>query len=144
MTTTTRPAPVGADLSAERPARRHRTYPFVVLILLVLAVVAVITWIGLQAARGPSGRSVSTTGGATTVLWGGPATDGGYRCLRDTGGASGQCNAEMGIGPWQIPASDGGYQCLRDTGGASGQCTAAEGLPNSRRAVAGSNVGTAR
>ena len=66
--------------------------------------------------------------GVEHVLWSGPAADGGYRCLRDTGGASGQCDAEMGIGPWNIPASDGGYRCLRDTGGASGQCNAALGL----------------
>jgi hypothetical protein len=59
------------------------------------------------------------------VFWSGPAADGGFSCLRDTGGASGQCDAEMGIGPWDIPATDGGYRCLRDTGGASGQCNAA-------------------
>jgi hypothetical protein len=59
----------------------------------------------------------------THQVWSGPAADGGYRCLRDTGGASGQCNAAMGI-----RERDSGYACLRDTGGASGQCNAAIGL----------------
>ena len=59
----------------------------------------------------------------THDVWSGPAPDGGYRCLRDTGGASGQCNAAMGI-----RERDSGYACLRDTGGASGQCKPATGL----------------
>lgn len=65
---------------------------------------------------------------AAYVWWSGPDPDGGYRCLQQTGGASGQCDAAMGLGPWAIPATDGGYRCLRDTLGASGQCNEAMGL----------------
>jgi hypothetical protein len=62
------------------------------------------------------------------ISWSGPDPDGGYHCLQQTGGAGGQCVAEMGLGPWAIPATDGGYRCLRDTLGASGQCNEAMGV----------------
>jgi hypothetical protein len=45
--------------------------------------------------RGDS--DLSKTDGTASVLRGGSAADGGYQCLRDTGGASGQCNVAMGI-----------------------------------------------
>ena len=60
------------------------------------------------------------------------AADGGYGCLRETGGGDGQCAiAEGGVVPldfsrWTV-AADGGYGCLRDTGGGDGQCAIAEG-----------------
>jgi hypothetical protein len=65
------------------------------------------------------------------VDWDSPATDSGYRCLLETGGASGQCNTAEGIGRhWtSTPARDGGYACLRDNGNAGGQCNSAMGLP---------------
>ena len=96
----------------------------------LLAVVAV-----LLTASGADVAAARASGAApriaaSPVTWDGPAPDGGYACLRDTGGASGQCNEAMGIG--EVPAvalaaTDGGYACLRDTGGASGQCKEAMG-----------------
>jgi hypothetical protein len=58
--------------------------------------------------------------------------DGGYSCLRDTGGGNGQCNEAMGLPPYQSADPDGGYSCLRDTGGGNGQCNEAMGLPRWR------------
>jgi hypothetical protein len=49
----------------------------------------------------PGGGHVIGNGGRGDLPYrpvlSGPAADGGYQCLRDTGGASGQCNVAMGI-----------------------------------------------
>src|SRR4051794_12363376 len=50
---------------------------------------------GAGVAASPSATASSRIA-AAPVVWDGPAPDGGYACLRDTGGASGQCNAAMG------------------------------------------------
>jgi hypothetical protein len=97
----------------------------------LIAVVIVATAAGLSAcgSRADAGGGVSAAG-VPYAAWSAPAADGGYTCLRDTGGAGGQCNIAMGLG-WGQPfgaAADGGYACLRDTGGAGGQCNALMGL----------------
>jgi hypothetical protein len=87
----------------------------------------------LVACASPAGTGAESplAGTAASVAWDRPAADGGYACLRDTGGAGGQCDGAMGVGDRRPPraAADGGYACLRDTGGAGGQCNAAMGLP---------------
>jgi hypothetical protein len=108
---------------------RRRTSAALVAALLVVNATGIAACSSQVGAAGDGGRQASPRT-ATTIDWGANAADGGYRCLRDTGGASGQCDRAMGLGelPRLTPAADGGYRCLRDTGGASGQCNESMGL----------------
>jgi hypothetical protein len=91
---------------------------------------AIATALALGASTTAAGASDAPGSGnaAAHVWWSGADPDGGYRCLQQTGGVPGQCDAALGLGPWAIPATDGGYRCLRDTLGAGGQCNEAMGL----------------
>ena len=78
-------------------APTHRRLPWrpVLTAALVISVAPAMGACGKQPAAGGAGPAISSP---PPVVWG-PASDGGYACLRDTGGASGQCNAAMGLSP---------------------------------------------
>jgi hypothetical protein len=111
---------MSTTLTSDRHSRAWRFFPAGLAMAAALAV-------GMPPVVA-SGSDLQDPAHAARIWWSGPDPHGGYHCLQQTGGAAGQCEATMGLGPWAIPATDGGYRCLRDTLGASGQCDQAMGL----------------
>jgi hypothetical protein len=81
--------------TSTRPTHRRNSWRTALTAALLIGIAPTLGACGKQAAAGGAGPALSSP---PPVVWG-PAPDGGYACLRDTGGASGQCNAAMGLSP---------------------------------------------
>jgi hypothetical protein len=81
--------------TSTRPAHRRMSWRTALTAALLIGIAPALGACGKQAAAGGAGPATSSP---APFVWG-PASDGGYACLRDTGGASGQCNAAMGLSP---------------------------------------------